>query len=120
MKPILIVEDNDLIRKLYKDKLEMEGFEVYLSDTVERAFSELEKREYGLILLDLMLPGGKNGFDFLEEVKKDKRYDGIPVFVLTNLEGEEKVAKEIGASEYLIKSNISPNVILEKVKKVLK
>ena len=68
-----------------------------------------------VILLDVMLPGGMNGFDVLEQLKKNSVSQTIPVFMLTNLDSEEKVAKTIGAKGYIVKANTSKNEIVKLV-----
>ena len=66
-----------------------------------------------------MLPGGMHGFDLLERLKADEKLKKIPVIVLTNLESEEKVAKDIGAIDYIVKVHVDPKDVMEKIKKVL-
>lgn len=120
MALILLVEDNDLIAKLYKEKIERSGYLIELSSSVSEALTKLSKQEYSLILLDIMLAGNQNGFDLLEIMKKDNKYKSIPVIVVTNLDGQEKTAFEMGASDYLVKSNITLDTLLEKINNLLK
>lgn len=115
MKSILLVEDNDLITKLYKDKLEKAGYNIDSVVTTASATELLLKNKYDLVLLDIMLPGGENGFDLLEKMKKDERLKSIPVIVVTNLDDQEKIAKDIGADDCLVKSNINLNILLDKI-----
>jgi len=115
-KKILIIEDDIEIQDTYKQKLEPLGFQIIRAldgkEGVKFATTELPQ----LILLDIMLPSGMNGFDVLEQLKRDPTTASIPVIVLTNLEGEMKTAREIGATEYLIKANISIDQVVEKIK----
>ena len=108
-----------MIVKLYKDKLEKSGYAVDYAVTSASAMALLLKKKYGLILLDIMLPGGENGFDLLEKLKKDERFKMIPVIVVTNLDGQEKIARDIGASDCLVKSNISLETLLDKISNFL-
>lgn len=119
MKSILLVEDNDLISRLYKIKLEKNGYSIDTASTVDSSWNLLLNKNYDLVLLDIMLPGGQNGFDLLERMKKDERYKNIPTIVITNLDGEEKTAEEIGADGYLIKSNISLDTLLSKINSLI-
>jgi two-component system alkaline phosphatase synthesis response regulator PhoP len=120
MSTILLIEDDDLLQELYKSKLADEGFEVVVTSDGRGGLDLIKSQKFDLILLDIMLPGGINGFDVLENIKKDKAFSKIPVIVLTNLEGEEKTAREIGAVDYFTKTKVSPNEIIGKIKEILK
>jgi two-component system alkaline phosphatase synthesis response regulator PhoP len=67
-----------------------------------------------------MLPK-KDGFEFLEEVKKDPRLQNIPVLILSNLaqETDAKRGLALGAKEYLIKSEFNIEDLAKKVKQYL-
>lgn len=119
MQKILIVEDETQLIEIYKKELSKAGFEVISSVSVDMAFKTLELNTPDLIILDIMLPGGRNGFDFLEAVKKDERYEDIPVLVMSNLDTEEKTAREIGASDYIVKANVPVSEIVKKVKEYI-
>lgn len=73
-----------------------------------------------LILLDLVLPK-IHGFEVLKKLKEDKETKGIPVIVLTNLEGVGDVDKVLGlgATTYLVKAQYSLEEVVEKIKKAL-
>jgi len=58
-----------------------------------------------------------NGFDVLEDMKRNPNSQAIPVIMLTNLDSEEKVAKEVGADEYLVKADHSIDEIVERIQK---
>ena len=74
-----------------------------------------------LILLDCILPR-KNGFEVLAELKKDPKTFGIPVIILSNLEGSEDIQRmiELGATTYLVKTNYRLEEIMKKIKDTLK
>lgn len=120
MAKILLIEDDTLLQKLYQGKLADEGFKVVVTEKGKEGLQLVKTNGFDLIILDIMLPGGINGFDVLEVLKKDKALSQIPVIILTNLESEEKVAREIGAADYLIKVKVTPQQIVERVKKILK
>ncbi|MCD6550620.1 response regulator [bacterium] len=118
---ILMIEDNIFLRKLYRDKLTRAGFDfIEATNGIEglnKAFSE----NPDLVILDLILPR-KNGFDVLDEIRKNKKTKNIPVIILSNL-GQEMDIKEglaRGAQEYLVKTDIRLSDAVEKVKKWLK
>ncbi len=121
-KKILIVEDEIFLSNLLKTTLEKEGFEVvqvFSGKDVSKDFLVDEKID--LILLDLILPD-KNGFEILEEIKKDPLLSKIPIIVLSNLGQEEDIlkAKKLGVKDYFVKARESTEAIVEKIKKVLK
>lgn len=120
MKTILIVEDNSETQKIYLDRLTQEGFDVITTTKGEEALFYAKEKDLSLILLDIMLAGKMNGFDLLEALKSEEKLKSIPVLVLTNLDSEEKVAKEIGVVGYLVKANTSIEEVVAKVNKYSK
>lgn len=118
-KKILIVEDDVVTQKLYSDVLTNEGFVVDQAYDGKQGLSIIKSSHPDLVILDLMLPGGVNGFDILETMKADPALKSIPVLIFTNLDTEQKTAMTIGANDYIIKSNISVQGLVEKVKQHL-
>mgnify|MGYP001613644000 CR=1 FL=1 len=72
-----------------------------------------------LIILDLILPG-MDGFEFLETIKGDAKFKDIPVIILSNLGQKEEIEKGItlGAEDFLVKVNFTPDEVAEKIKEV--
>lgn len=118
-KTIMIVEDDAHLQQILKEKLEQNGLSVRQSANAQQALTSLGAEKIDLILLDIMLPGGKNGFDFLELLKAHSTHREIPVIVLTNLETEQKTALDMGAVDYIVKANISLDDLILKIKKNL-
>ena len=116
---VLIIEDDLDMQKIYGDLLRINNHEVISATDGARGFSFAQTKAPDIILLDLMLPGKLNGFDVLEKIKKDESLKNLPVIVLTNLDSEQNVAKSIGATNYLIKANVSPRQVVEKVEEHL-
>ena len=98
---LLLVEDNEIISKGIKYFLEQEGFEIDVVMSKEDAEEILSRKEYDLIILDIMLPDG-NGFDLCKYIKKEKEY---PVIFLTAKDEEKDVVLgfDLGADDYIIK-----------------
>jgi len=119
MKQILIVEDENDLSSVCKQKLEREGFEVTVNSTADDAIRYLEQVIPDLIILDIILPGKLDGFDFFRAIKNNPKTASIPVVILTNLDNKSQVAKELGAVDYLIKTDISIQDLVRKVKQVL-
>ena len=120
MKKILIIDDDNSILKVYREMFRPEEICVIGTGTGREGIILAQTEIPDLILLDIMLPGGMNGFDVLEQLKRNIATKKIPVIVLTNLDSEEKSAKIIGALDYLIKANTSKDEIVKLVMDQLK
>lgn len=113
---ILIVEDTDLLRRMYRDRLTQDGYEVLDAADGLAGLAVLREQPVDLILLDLIMPR-MGGLQVLEAVKADPRTQAIPVVILTNL-GEESTIEQavsLGATDYLIKNQSRPADVAEKV-----
>lgn len=119
MTKVLVIEDDQMLRSMYEKKLSAEGYQVLVAIDGRAGLTLINNEKPDLVLLDIMLPGGMNGFDVLEELKKDEQTKDLPVLMLTNLDSEAKVAKEIGASGYLIKANTRPSEVIATIKGLL-
>lgn len=122
-KKILIVEDDDFLREMYKSKLEMENFHVVAKADGAQGLRALAKFAPDLILLDIIMPK-IDGFEVLKKIRKDKEYKKFrktPVVVLTNLSTREAVDKAfaLGAADFLIKTHFIPSEVMKKVQKYL-
>lgn len=116
MPKILIVEDEQNLIKIYNTRFIAEGWEVISAATGQEGIIQAQNHKPHLILLDVMLPGGQNGFDTLEKLKRDPTTKAIPVIILTNLDTEKETALEIGASDYIIKTAATIDDIVSKIK----
>lgn len=119
MKRILIIEDDTQLQDIYLKKLTIENFEVFQAVDGTTGLMLVRTRQPHLVLLDIMLPGGLNGFDVLEMLKSDEVFKKIPVLILTNLDSEQNSARQIGAVEYLVKSNTPIDEVIIKIKKYI-
>ncbi|MEA3464072.1 MAG: response regulator [Patescibacteria group bacterium] len=120
-KKILIVEDDQIISSMYKTKLEADSFEVLIADNGADGLKLAKEQMPGIVMLDIILPQ-LDGFSVLEALKKNQATKNIPVVMLTNLgTDEDKVkGKKLGAVDYLVKANLTPTQIEEKIKQYLK
>jgi DNA-binding response OmpR family regulator len=120
MKKILFVEDESALQKTFGEILKQEGYEMISALDGEIGLRLAKTKKPDLILLDLILPK-IHGFEVLKKLKEDDETKGIPVIVLTNLEGIGDVNKaiELGATTYLVKADYSLEEVVEKIKKAL-
>lgn len=117
-KMVLIVEDERPLAHALEMKLKNEGYVTHTCMNGTDALAELDKGGYGLVLLDLIMPV-MDGFGVLAEMQQRKY--GIPAIVLSNLGQDEDRAKtkQLGATDYFVKSNTPISVIVQRVKTVL-
>lgn len=117
---ILLVEDDPLIVKMYQAKFINEGFQVIIAENGVKGLEMALGNKVDFIVLDIMMPR-LSGIDLLEKLRDDPKGKNIPVVVLTNLteKEEEEKALKLGAKEYLLKANLTPGEIVERVKKHL-
>jgi len=120
MQKILIIEDEDHIREVYKEELESAGFVVRACATGKQGLEVFFQEDFQLVLLDLVLPD-INGLDILEKIKKDSIKKTVPVLILSNLDQDIIVRQglQLGAETYLQKVANTPDVIVNKIKEIL-
>lgn len=119
-KKVLLAEDERSINRAFKIGFESSGFDVTTTFCGEDCLIEAKKNTPDVILLDLLMPK-MSGESVLTELKKDKDTKDIPVIILTNFSDEEKskAVLEMGAVDYIVKSNSTLDQVVEKVKAVL-
>lgn len=118
---ILLVEDDRMISGMYDTKLRQEGFHVILAENGADALELAVQEKPDLVLLDIILPQ-IDGFAVLQELRLNQKTREIPIVMLTNLGTPEDKDKgqRYGATEYLVKANLTPTDVASTVKKFLK
>ena len=117
---ILIVEDEHDIREIYAEVLSMAGYVVDQVADGEKGMQKIRDDNWDILLLDIMLPG-KDGIKILKEIKDHPELKKGIVIALTNL-NSENIIQEVfgsGADGYLIKSEITPDKVVEEVGRIL-
>ncbi len=116
IKKVLSIEDDAFLSSLVSGKLIESGFSVISAGTGSDGIAKAKSEKPHLILLDIMLPD-MGGFEILEKLKADPETSAIPVIILSNLGGRDEIERgvKLGASSYLIKSNILPHEVVEMV-----
>ncbi len=119
-KKILIVEDDTFLQSLAANKLQKEGFEVMAAGNSDEATKAMEESTPDLILLDLVLPG-TDGFGILQKVRQNLKMTKTPVIVFSNLAEDKDIAraKELGANEYMVKSNFTLDELAARIKELI-
>lgn len=121
MKKILIVEDDESLRNLYITILKEAGFSVDSAADGEVALTLMQKGGYDLILLDIMLPK-IDGLTIMDRLSQNPPpVSNQHLVVLSNVGQDEAIAKamSLGAEGYLIKSDYTPDQVVERVNSFL-
>lgn len=120
-KRILFIDDDLYIRDVYEEVLTSEGYIVETAINGEEGLAKLQQGGYDLVLLDVMMPT-LDGIGVLEELQKNPpQQKNGPIILLTNLGFDPlvKTAKDKGVSEYIIKADLTPRDLVEKVKRTI-
>lgn len=114
---ILMIEEDRFLRKIYRDKFSKIGFEFSEATNGEEGLNKVIYEKPDLVILDLMLPK-KNGFDVLINIKNNKNTQKIPVIIFSNLGQDSDIKKglDLGAANYLVKTEVSLSGVVEEVK----
>jgi len=116
---ILVVEDEQPIRKLIDLNLRLESHEVITAADGYEALQQTEAGDPDLIILDIMLPG-LDGWEVLKRLRQDAKFQDTPVVVLTALVQDVDIIRgwQLGADEYITKP-FSPVALVKTVQMVL-
>ncbi len=121
MKKILIAEDDFFIRDAYREIFQDNGYEVETANDGEDALAKIKSQLFDMILLDIMMPK-ISGIDVLSQTRAIETLNKItPVFFITNV-GEQSIiekAFKIGMDGYIIKSQFTPQQIVDEINKFL-
>jgi two-component system cell cycle response regulator DivK len=118
-KTILYVEDNELNRRLVRDLLKRTAYTLIEAHDGEAGIAAALAEHPGLILMDIQLPK-VSGLDAIRRLRAEAATAATPIVALTSfaLSGDDRKAKEAGATAYLAKP-YSPFALLELIRKLL-
>ena len=118
-KNILVIEDNELNRKLFCAMLEMGHYKVFAAENAETGLDMARKQRPDLILMDIQLPG-MDGLTAASIIRKDPDLRGIPVVALTAyaMSEDEQKAFQAGCSGYISKP-VDTRTFLDKIESFL-
>jgi CheY-like chemotaxis protein len=114
---VLLIEDEEEVAELYRLKLSLDGYAVSIAgggqEGLDKAFGEAPE----LIFLDIKMPE-MDGFEVLKKLRSSPKTKDTPVVILSNFDEQDLIEKglSLGANEYLIKSQFTPEDISNKVK----
>ena len=120
MTKIAIIEDDSVISQMYRMKFEADGFEVQIANNGRDGVALVEEFAPDMVLLDMQMPI-MNGDECLKQIRTHDWGKTVPVMILTNL-GEEEAPKSIrslGIESYIVKADLTPRQVIERVKSTL-
>jgi DNA-binding response OmpR family regulator len=120
MKKILIIEDDQMVANVYRNKLAIEGYDAEVALSGETGMKAMHDFKPQLILLDLMLPG-ISGVEVIKQIRNDQEFSKIPIVVFSNtyLTNLIQEAWRAGANKCLSKSNCRPKDVIDIVRNVI-
>ena len=123
MKKILLIDDDKIFLKIFRDTIRQDRNEVYEVTTTtggKEGLIKVQESRPDLIVLDLKMPG-MDGIDFLRELKKENFDPQIPILISSNFSDMEKIGEgiELGVKGYVIKSDYSLDGIIKYIDDLL-
>ncbi len=126
-RTILFVEDENDLVDVYHLMFDDSGYNFLSTKDIDEAMMLCERERIDLVLLDILLPAQngeieKMGFVFLAKLKANLKTKKIPVIIFTNLSSikDKKEGMRLGAEDYLLKTERTPQQLLAEVKEILK
>lgn len=121
-KPVILIAEDDLfLEQIYRRSLEAAGYDVLFAVSGREVLEKLASSRVDLLLLDLNM-ADVTGIQVLETMRADKKLAALPVIVLTNYSEEEygQKCKDLGVKAFFTKSNLSFDMILDRIKNILR
>jgi len=120
-KKVLIVEDDKILGDILLKKFLRDGFDAALARDGEQGLEEIRTRHPAVVLLDIAMPK-MDGYEVLEAMQADGSIKTTAVIIISNSGQPVELdrALALGAKDYLIKTQFSPEEVMEKVRKQLK
>ena len=114
---ILVVDDEELIRSVIKEYLNLDGFKVYEAEDGEKAIEIVKNNSIDLVIMDIMMPK-MDGYTACKEIKKEH---DIPFIMLSarSEEYDKLIGFDLGIDDYVTKP-FSPKELAARVKAVIK
>jgi two-component system, chemotaxis family, sensor kinase CheA len=117
---VLVVDDSLTTRMLEQSILESAGYDVDVAASGEEAVERIRCKHYGLILVDVEMPG-MDGFTLIERIRSDSKSRDIPAIIVTSLAAPEyrKRCHDVGAQGYIVKSEFNQAELLSMIKPMM-
>jgi DNA-binding response OmpR family regulator len=121
MMKILIIEDDQLVANIYRNKFALEGFEAETAPSGEVGLELVHSFRPDAILLDLILPN-LSGLDVIRKIREAREFEKVPIVVFSNTYLSQMVqdAWKAGATKCLSKSSSTPRIVIDAVRSAIK
>jgi len=120
MQKILIINDDEALSNAIQTKLQINGYEAICVYNGDEGLSKAASEKPNLILLDMTMPK-KSGLEVLDNLKKSDELKAIPVIIISNTGEPTEIerAKSLGAGDFLVEAEFSPDEVLQKIQNAL-
>ena len=120
MKKILIIEDNEIIANVYRNKFALENYQTEIARDGETGLNLVQTFKPDIMILDLMLPK-MSGVDVIKKIRSDANFAKLPIIVFSNtyLTNLIQEAWKAGATKCLSKASCSPKEVLDMVRQTV-
>ena len=123
-KNIFIIEDDIVLAGAMQAQFNLKNFTAEINlgneEDIEALINEVKKVDADIVILDLILPK-LDGFEIIKAIRSDDEISDIYIFIFTDVSDEDSKARglSVGANQYFIKEDFSPEEFAEKVKKIM-
>ena len=119
-RPVLVIDDSLTTRMLEQSILESAGYQVDVATSAEEGLERARRADYALILVDVEMPG-MDGFQFMEQIRRDPKLHQTPAILVTsrNAPEDKRRGQEVGAQGYVVKSEFDQAELLRHIKELL-
>src|SRR5438552_2583721 len=120
MKKILIVEDDQIVANIYRNKFSVDGFQVEIALDGQLGLEMVRSFRPDAVILDLMLPK-MTGVELMKKIRLEQDFQHLPVIVFSNtyLSNMVQEAWKAGATKCLSKANCTPKQVIEVVRNAI-
>jgi CheY-like chemotaxis protein len=118
MFKILIIEDDEIVAAIYKDKLQAEGYHVEVAHDGGRGYLKLTVFPPDLLLLDMMVPE-LSGIDVIRKLRGHPAFRDLPIIAFSGSDEMLADAKRLGATRVFSKGELLPNQIVARITEVI-
>jgi DNA-binding response OmpR family regulator len=119
---VIIVDDDAFLVNMYALKFSKSGVEVIACRSGDEVLEKLRQgQKVDLILLDVVIPG-MDGITILENIRKEKLSEGVPIVMLTNQNDEKDIgrANNLGVAGYIVKATMTPSEVVDETLSIIK
>lgn len=125
MSKILVVDDDADFQRVHRIVLESKGFEVSAAYTAEEGLEKVRDEEPDLVILDVMLPDGYEGFEVARQVREELGQRDLPILILTSIHARKQVPYRFAPDDewvpvdVFLDKPVEPEMLINKVVEML-